>query len=173
MSAAPAYAPVERGANTVPRIQLLDGERIGRDLDARGCAVLPGLVESEDCRAWAGLYANDADFRSRIVMARHGFGRGEYKYFGYPLPAAVQRLRNALHSLLAPVANRWNQAMGPKTRFPDAHESFLAHCHASGQRQPTPLLLQHEAEDYNCRHGVSRIRSGRRHTMGIIFHDAR
>ena len=195
----------------------------------------------------ASLYPRDDVFRSRVVMARHGFGRGEYKYFRYPLPEVVEHLRTAVYPALAPIANRWNEAMGMDVRFPARHGEFLKRCHAAGQNKPTPLLLQYEPGDYNClhqdlygehvfplqlaillsqpdrdfeggefvmteqrprmqtrpmvvpirqgdgvifavrqrpvagtrgtyrvnmRHGVSRIRSGQRHTLGIIFHDA-
>jgi len=234
-------------AAAVDRIQALDWDRASRELDAHGCAVLEGLLPAHQCEALAALYPNDALFRSRVVMGRHGFGRGEYKYFSYPLPELVGGLRTALYPRLAPVANRWNDAMGSDVRYPPEHPDFLARCHAAGQRKPTPLLLQYVADDFNClhqdlygehvfpiqvaillsepgrdftggefvlteqrprmqsraevvplrqgdavafavhhrpvqgtrgpyrvnlRHGVSRIRSGRRHTVGIIFHDA-
>ncbi|HUL71251.1 MAG TPA: 2OG-Fe(II) oxygenase [Gemmatimonadales bacterium] len=224
-----------------------DWARLARDLDARGSAVLENLLPPEECRELAALYPNDLRFRSRIVMSRHGFGSGEYKYFRYPLPETIARLRTGIYPHLAPIANRWNQALGIAVRYPAAHQDFLSRCHAAGQKKPTPLLLQYEVEDYNClhqdlygehvfplqlaivlsepgrdftggefvmteqrprmqsraevvslrqgdgvvfavqhrpvqgtrgvyrvtlRHGVSRIRSGRRHTVGIIFHDA-
>ena len=224
-----------------------DWARISSELDAQGSAVLEGLVSPDECDALAALYQNEERFRSRVVMARHGFGRGEYKYFGYPLPALIGKLRTALYPPLAEIANRWNKAMGFGVRFPDAHAKYLKRCHAAGQRRPTPLLLQYGAGDYNClhqdlygehvfplqltillsrpgrdftggefvmteqrprmqsraevvplaqgdavifavhhrpvqgtrgvyrvnlRHGVSRVRSGHRHTAGIIFHDA-
>jgi hypothetical protein len=224
-----------------------DWERVERDLDARGSAVLERLLSPEECRSLAGLYADDAAFRSRIVMGRHGFGRGEYKYFGYPLPGLVAELRTAVYPHLVPIANQWNEAMGIGVRYPAEHADFLERCDAAGQVRPTPLLLQYQAEDFNClhqdlygehvfplqlaillsepgrdftggefvmteqrprmqsrvevvplrqgdgvvfavsqrpvrgtrgvyrvnlRHGVSRIRSGHRHTLGIIFHDA-
>jgi Uncharacterized protein conserved in bacteria len=225
----------------------VDWERVSRDLDTRGNAVLERLLPPDECRALAALYPDDRVFRSRIVMGRHGFGRGEYQYFDYPLPEPVVALRTALYPHLVATANRWNEAMGIAVRYPAEHAEFVARCHAAGQRKPTPLLLQYEAEDYNClhqdvygahvfpvqvaillsepgrdftggefvmteqrprmqsraevvplrqgdavafavrhrpvpgtrgtyrvnlRHGVSRIRSGRRHTLGIIFHDA-
>jgi hypothetical protein len=223
-----------------------DWTAIESDIDSSGCAVLPGLVGGQDCEALAALYDGD-HFRSRIVMARHGFGRGEYKYLAYPLPDLVAALREQLYPRLVPLANRWNAALGSATRYPPDHAAFLARCHAAGQTRPTPLLLRYEAGDYNClhqdlygehvfplqvavllsepgrdfsggefvlteqrprmqsraevvplrqgdavafavhhrpvqgsrgvyrvnlRHGVSRLRSGRRHTLGIIFHDA-
>jgi len=225
----------------------VDWERVSRDLDARGNAVLEQLLPPDECRALAALYSDDRMFRSRIVMGRHGFGRGEYQYFDYPLPEPVAALRTALYPHLVATANRWNEAMGIAVRYPAEHAKFVARCHAAGQRKPTPLLLQYEADDYNClhqdvygehvfpvqvaillsepgrdftggefvmteqrprmqsraevvplrqgdavafavrhrpvqgtrgayrvnlRHGVSRIRSGQRHTLGIIFHDA-
>ena len=244
---APAMASDGVGSAAVERIDAVDWVRAALELDARGSALLEGLVSPDDCRALAALYSDDSRFRSRIVMARHGFGRGEYQYFAYPLPDLVAALRAALYPRLAPIANRWNEAMGMEVRYPDEHDAFLARCHAAGQRKPTPLLLQYEPDDYNClhqdvygehvfplqvavllsvpgrdftggefvmteqrprmqsraevvplrqgdgvvfavhhrpvegtrgvyrvnlRHGVSRVRSGRRHTMGIIFHDA-
>ncbi len=216
------------------------------DLDSQGWAVLPELLGPAECREIAGLYEN-GQFRSTVVMARHGFGRGEYKYFAYPLPDLVAGLRAALYPQLAPIANRWNEAMGIDVRFPAGHAAFLDRCHAAGQTRPTPLLLQYGPGDYNClhqdlygahvfplqvaillsepgeefeggefvlteqrprmqsrpavvplrrgdavvfavsqrpvqgsrgfyrtvlRHGVSKVRAGRRHTAGIIFHDA-
>jgi hypothetical protein len=221
--------------------------QLEQDLDARGSAVIDQLLSPAQCDELAGLYSAEDRFRSRVLMGRHGFGQGEYKYFRYPLPGIVARLRTALYPRLAPIANRWNAAMGIKARFPESHAQFLKRCHAAGQRRPTPLLLQYGAGDYNClhqdlygehvfplqltillsqpgrdftggefvmseqrprmqsraevvplgkgdavvfavrhrpvqgargiyrvnlRHGVSRVRSGRRHTAGIIFHDA-
>jgi hypothetical protein len=240
-------ATTDSAERAAERIGALDWERVARELDDRGSAVLDGLLSPDECRTLAALYPEDAVFRSRIVMARHGFGRGEYKYFAYPLPEIVNGLRTALYPRLAPIANRWNEAMRIDVRYPSRHAEFLERCHAAGQRKPTPLLLQYDADDYNClhqdvygehvfplqvavllsepgrdftggefvmteqrprmqsraevvplrqgdgvafavlhrpvqgtrgvyrvnlRHGVSRIRSGRRHTMGIIFHDA-
>jgi hypothetical protein len=229
------------------RIAAVDWQHVSAELDARGNARLPSLLAPEECLALADAYEDDTRYRSRIVMARHGFGRGEYKYYAYPLPPLVQELRGALYSRLVPIANRWAQALGLGIRYPDVHEEFLARCHAAGQRRPTPLLLRYDVDDYNClhqdlygehvfplqvavllsqperdfsggefvlteqrprmqsrpevvplqqgdavifavhqrpvqgargiyrvqlRHGVSRLRSGRRHTLGVIFHDA-
>jgi uncharacterized protein len=240
----PAAAAAATPAERVGRI---DWERAGEELGAYGAAVLPKLLTPEECRGVADLYPQDERFRKHIVMARHGFGEGEYKYFAYPLPEPVGALRAALYPRLAPVANAWNERMGIAARYPEAHDAFLALCHAAGQRRPTPLLLQYGPGDYNClhqdlygelafplqvavllsepgedfsggefvlteqrprmqsraevvpltrgdavafavhhrpvegtrgayrvnlRHGVSRVRSGRRHTLGIIFHDA-
>ena len=244
---AEAVAKLDPGDEIAERSQALDWGRAEQDLDARGNAVLAGLLRPEECRALADLYLVDSVFRSRIVMARHGFGRGEYKYFSYPLPEVIAALRTALYPELAPLANRWNKAMGVDVRYPAEHSDFIDRCHEAGQLKPTPLLLQYGVDDYNClhqdlygehvfplqvavllsepgrdftggefvmteqrprmqsraevvplrqgdavvfavhhrpvqgtrgvyrvnlRHGVSRIRSGHRHTMGIIFHDA-
>jgi len=232
---------------TLARLTAFDWPSVEGDLQAQGSAVLPGLLSPATCRALAGLYPDEAVFRSRVVMARHGYGRGEYRYFSYPLPAIVQALREALYPRLVPVANRWNEEMKLDVRYPEQHGEFLARCHAAGQTRPTPLLLQYGEGDYNClhqdlygehvfplqvaillsepgrdftggefvlteqrprmqsrpevvplrqgdavvfavhhrpvqgtrgtyrvklRHGVSRLRSGSRHTVGIIFHDA-
>jgi uncharacterized protein len=229
------------------RVDAIDWTQAGHDLDAQCCAVLKGLLSADQCRALATLYPDDKHFRSRIVMGRHGFGRGEYKYFSYPLPDLIAELRPALYANLHGVANRWNETMGIDIRYPQSHEAFLRRCHAAGQTRPTPLLLQYGAGDYNClhqdlygehvfplqvaillsepgrdftggefvlteqrprmqsraevvplcrgdglvwavrnrpvqgtrgtyrvnmRHGVSRLRSGHRHTVGVIFHDA-
>lgn len=223
-----------------------DWTGIGQALDARGHAVLSRLLSPAQCGDLASLYPKDEGFRSRIVMARHGFGRGEYKYFAYPLPSLVERLRQALFPYLVPIANRWNQELGIPIRYPAELNTFLDRCHGAGQTRATPLILQYVAGDYNClhqdlygehvfplqvaillsrpgsdfaggefvmtertstsqrtdvipldqgdavvftvsrrpatgkrgmrsalmRHGVSVIRSGKRHTMGLIFHDA-
>ena len=121
-------------------------------LDAQGCAVTGPLLTADECEALAASYPEDAPFRSRVIMARHGFGRGEYKYFAYPLPDLVQALRTALYPRLAEIANRWNEAMGIAVRFPAEHEDFLKRCHKAGQPRPTPLLLQYGPGDYNCLH---------------------
>jgi hypothetical protein len=242
-----AAATISSAEEVAARTRALDWDRASEELDAAGNAILEGLLSPEECRSLAGLYPADDIFRSRIVMARHGFGRGEYKYFSYPLPEIVAGLRTALYPRLAPIANRWNEALGLDVRYPAAHAEFIARCHEAGQRKPTPLLLQYQAGDFNClhqdvygehvfplqvaillsqpgrdftggefvmteqrprmqsraevvplrqgdavvftvrnrpvqgirgvyrvnlRHGVSRIRSGHRHTVGIIFHDA-
>ena len=216
-------------------------------LDLHGCAVIDQLITRSECEQLVACYPDDDLFRSRVVMSRHGFGRGEYKYFNYPLPGLIATLRTSLYAQLAPVANRWNAAMGLDVRYPNQHEAFIARCHGAGQLRPTPLLLQYQTGDYNClhqdlygehvfplqaaillsepgrdftggefvlteqrprmqsrvevvplkqgdavvfavsqrpvqgtrgiyrvqmRHGVSRLRSGSRHTAGLIFHDA-
>jgi hypothetical protein len=235
------------GEGVEARVEVLDWPRIAADLDAQGWAMLDRLLTPQQCREIAGLYEGGGQFRSKVVMARHGFGRGEYKYFAYPLPDLVAGLRGALYPRLAPLANRWNEAMGIDVRYPEAHAAFLDRCHQAGQTRPTPLLLQYGEGDYNClhqdlygehvfplqvaillsepgedftggefvlteqrprmqsrpsvvplrrgdavvfavhhrpvrgtrgfyrtilRHGVSTLRSGHRHTLGIIFHDA-
>ncbi|VXC48948.1 conserved hypothetical protein [Massilia sp. 9I] len=226
---------------------MIDWARVAADLDAYGCAIIPGLLTPQDCVAAAALYDRPALFRSRVVMERHGFGRGEYQYFAYPLPAPLAALRGSLYPPLAEIVNRWHTALGSETRFPAEHGDYLARCHAAGQLKPTPLLLRYREGDYNClhqdlygelvfplqvavllsqpgedfeggefvlteqrprmqsraevvplrqgdavvfavnqrpvqgtrgvyrvamRHGVSRLRRGTRHTLGIIFHDA-
>lgn len=224
-----------------------DWAALTANLDARGWAMLPGLLDSATCGAIATGYDDPAQFRSQVVMARHGFGRGEYRYYRYPLPDPIADLRTALYPSLAPIANRWHERLGIATRFPAGHAEFLARCHDAGQARPTPLLLRYGPGDYNClhqdlygehvfplqiavllsrpdedfaggefvlteqrprmqsrvevvplsqgdavvfavnhrpvaggrgdyrvamRHGVSTLRSGQRHTLGIIFHDA-
>ncbi|WP_201756670.1 2OG-Fe(II) oxygenase [Corallococcus silvisoli] len=134
------------------RVRAVDWEGTGRELDARGCAPLERLLTPAECEALARLYDVEQAFRSRVVMARHGFGRGEYKYFDHPLPATVSELRTALYPCLAPIANRWNAAMGIDVRYPDTHADFLARCHEAGQVRPTPLLLRYGVDDYNCLH---------------------
>jgi hypothetical protein len=134
------------------RIDALDWLRVEAALDADGAAVIERLLRADECAALATLYDDDARFRSTVVMARHGFGRGEYRYLAYPLPPLVAALRDAAYARLAPVANRWNEAMNLATRFPATHAEFLARCHAAGQTRPTPLLLRYGAGDYNCLH---------------------
>ena len=239
-----------------PQARMAIGQRIGRldwaslsaELDAHGCATTGVLLEDDECASLAASYAAGGLFRSHIVMARHGFGRGEYKYFAHPLPGTVAGLRAALYPPLADIGNRWNSVLGGGARYPSEHSAFLDRCHAAGQTKPTPLLLQYGPGDYNClhqdlygehvfplqvafllsrpgrdftggefvlteqrprmqsrvevvplrqgegvifpvhhrpmqgsrgayrvtmRHGVSRLHSGHRHTLGIIFHDAK
>ena len=228
-------------------MRALDWRQIEDALNAHGCAVVPGVLDATACAALAAQYDEASHFRSRVVMQRHGFGRGEYQYWAYPLPDVVAALRDQLYGPLAEIANRWHASMGLETRFPPSHADFLARCHAAGQTRPTPLLLRYREGDYNglhqdlygehvfplqlavllsrpqddftggefvlteqrprlqsraevvplaqgdavlfpvaqrpvhgtrgsyrvnMRHGVSRLRSGLRHTLGIIFHDA-
>jgi len=238
---------VARDSGSDEGLGALDWPAIERDLDAYGCATVPKLISRETCCDLAALYPDDARFRSRIVMAAHGFGRGEYKYFANPLPEPIVALRRGFYRRLAPIADRWNEAMGVSVRYPAEHDAFLARCHQAGQKRPTPLLLRYGPGDYNClhqdvygehlfplqvaillsepgrdftggefvlteqrprmqsraevapltqgdgvifavrerpvqgtrgtyrvnlRHGVSRIKSGERFTLGLIFHDA-
>jgi uncharacterized protein len=236
------------GQGSLPaRMETLNWSQITSELDEQGSAVLKSVLALEECVNLASLYPNDAGFRSRVVMGRHGFGRGEYRYFSYPLPGIVQELRTTLYRGLAPLANRWNGSMGIEVQYPAEHAEFIQRCHHAGQSRPTPLLLQYGPGDYNClhqdlygehvfpiqvafllsepgrdfeggefvlteqrprmqsrpevvalhqgdgvafavhhrpvqgtrgiyrvnlRHGVSRLRSGHRHTLGVIFHDA-
>ncbi|CBV43778.1 2OG-Fe(II) oxygenase [Halomonas elongata] len=136
----------------VTRLATLDWQHIESDLDIRGMAILPGLLDEGECRLLGGLYARRELFRRHIEMARHGFGHGEYRYFAYPLPRLVAELRAALYVRLVPIANRWNLAMRQERRYPRQHVDFLAECHAAGQHRPTPLLLRYHAGDNNCLH---------------------
>jgi hypothetical protein len=138
--------------NMVERVKALDWERVSQDLDAQGSAMIERLLNPVECDALAELYPEDGIFRSRVVMARHGFGRGEYKYFSYPLPDIIAGLRTAIYPHLVPLANRWNAAMGIDVRYPEKHADFLARCHDAWQLRPTPLLLQYGEGDYNCLH---------------------
>jgi uncharacterized protein len=133
-------------------LKSMDWQAAGRDLDERGWALLPRLLGPADCRSTAALWREEARFRSRVVMARHGFGEGEYRYFAYPLPGLVGELRAALYPPLANVANGWQASLGREERFPTAHEDYLARCRAAGQARPTPLLLRYGPGDYNCLH---------------------
>lgn len=130
----------------------VDWSRLEDELEARGYGVAPALLAAEACAGVVALYAEEARFRSRVVMARHGYGRGEYKYFAYPLPALVQTLREQLYPPLARIANRWSERLRSDLRYPERHADFLARCHAAGQTRPTPLLLRYVADDYNCLH---------------------
>ena len=230
-------------------MEALDSEfgAASAELDAQGWSVLPRLLADEECDALSSLYDSERGFRSRVVMQRHGYGRGEYRYFSYPLPPLVQRLRTRLYPYLSAIANQWHERLGNEVRFPSTHAAFIERCHEAGQVKPTPLLLRYGPDDYNClhqdlygehvfplqiavllseperdfeggefvlteqrprmqsrvtvvplgkgdavvfavntrpvkgvrgdyqvklRHGVSRVRSGNRHTLGVIFHDA-
>jgi hypothetical protein len=243
-----SHATSFRAVDIDTRVKEHDWTDIAAHLDAHGWATLPRLLTATEADAIAALYEDDRMFRSHVVMARHGFGRGEYKYFKYPLPDTLSELRTSLYSRLVPIANRWNEAMGIDVRYPAAHAEFITRCHNAGQTRPTPLLLQYGEGDFNAlhqdvygehvfplqvmvllsepekdftggefvlteqrprmqsrvevvplsrgdavvwavrnrpvqgtrgsyrvnmRHGVSRIRSGHRQTVGVIFHDAK
>jgi len=134
------------------RIGAIDWNIAGKKLAQHGHVLLPSMLSVAECEDIAAMYAHRDTFRSRVVMARHGYGRGEYQYFAYPLPPLIADLRTALYEALVPVANRWHDAMRIATRFPERHAGFLARCHAAGQLRPTPLLLRYGADDYNCLH---------------------
>lgn len=134
------------------RLNGVDWTRLNADLDERGCAIVECCLSASECRELAASYDENSTFRSRVVMERHGFGRGEYRYFSYPLPATVASLREALYARLVPIANRWNEVLNTETRFPAAHADFLARCHAAAQTKPTPLLLRYGPGDFNCLH---------------------
>jgi hypothetical protein len=134
------------------RVGQIDTPALETGLDAQGWSVLPSLLTSPQCDEIAHLYDKDDRFRSRVVMACHGFGRGEYRYFSYPLPSLILGLRTTLYPRLAPVANQWHERMGMQARFPPSHDEFIARCAAAGQTRPTPLLLRYGAGDYNCLH---------------------
>ena len=134
------------------RVSAVEWVRLAADLDAGGAAIIGGLLGASECRELAALYTEERHFRSRVIMSRHGFGRGEYQYFRYPLPPLLEDLRKRLYPYLAPVANRWNQRLRIATRYPPTLERFLARCHKAGQSRPTPLLLRYGAGDYNCLH---------------------
>ena len=236
------------GESIASRMHALDWALVGAELDEHGWAMSEKVLSVEECTSIAGFYENDDRFRSQVVMARHGFGRGEYKYFSYPLPEIIADLRTAIYPRLVPIANRWNESIGIAVRYPAEHEQFLARCHQAGQVRPTPLLLSYGKDDFNAlhqdlygehvfpfqvafllskpeedftggefvlteqrprmqsraavvplgqgdavifavhhrpvqgkrgfhkvnmRHGVSRLRSGHRRTLGVIFHDAK
>jgi hypothetical protein len=152
MNARDKSAMVIESAAVSERLTSIDWQRIAEDLDQQGNALIERLLTPAECEALRTLYPADEVFRSRVVMERHGFGRGEYKYFSYPLPDIVADLRATLYPRLASIANRWNASMGIEVRFPETHAAFIRRCHAAGQRRPTPLLLQYGAGDYNCLH---------------------
>ena len=138
--------------NLAPRVAAFDWPEIEASLDRQGYATLPGLLERRECETIAALYEDDARFRSRVVMERHAFGLGEYKYLRYPLPPLVETLRRACYPRLAPVANRWRGSLREQGKFPPDLEAYLRDCHAAGQTRPTPLILKYEADGYNCLH---------------------
>jgi uncharacterized protein len=153
MSALPAMVLATASPLTaVARLASADWPRLAAELDARGTATLPGLLDRETCRVVAASYGDDSKFRARVNMAQHGFGRGEYRYFDHPLPFDLPGLRAALYAGLAPLANRWHERLERTSRFPTTHAEFLARCHAAGQSRPTPLLLRYGPGDYNCLH---------------------
>lgn len=152
MPAANRHGTPYDGQDFEATVAALDWARIESELDAQGVGLTGPLLDAGACAALRGLYGEPARFRSRIVMARHGFGRGEYQYFAHPLPEPIAALRPLVYARLAPIANRWNETLGIAQRYPDSLEAFLALCHAAGQRRPTPLLLKYEAGDYNCLH---------------------
>lgn len=145
-------APIDPPLDQRARASAIDWTRIGEALDLEGYALARGLLRADECAALAGCYGDDRLFRSTITMARHGFGQGEYRYFGYPLPPIIATLRTALYAHLAPIANRWNQVLGIACRFPSDHETYLARCRRAGQTRPTPLILRYREGDYNCLH---------------------
>ena len=148
----PARIPAVEGHDDAVARGKYDWAGVEQSLDAYGHAVLPGLLTPAQCEALAGLYPQQARFRTRIAMARHGFGRGEYQYFAYPLPRLVERLRQGLYEKLAPIANRWNRSLGIEARYPNELDAFLLRCRQAGQARPTPLILQYGEGDYNCLH---------------------
>ena len=152
MTAARVAAVMPAPQSAAGRWAAADWARVAADLDERGTATVPALFDRDTCRAIAASYDDESRFRSRVIMARHGFGRGEYRYFAYPLPFDLSAAREALYAGLAPLANRWNERLKVETRFPATHREFLARCHAAGQPRPTPLLLKYGAGDYNCLH---------------------
>jgi hypothetical protein len=139
-------------AKRTNRTQHYDWQTITDHLDAQGWALLPEVLDAGECQSLAGLYDDERGFRSHVLMARHGFGRGEYRYFDYPLPPLVETLRTSLYPHLAPLANHWCSTMGLDVQFPESHADFIARCQAAGQTKPTPLLLRYVAGDYNCLH---------------------
>jgi len=148
----PARRAPTASRKAAARVSAADWTRIAADLEARGAATTGPLLTPAECRALTALYAAETGYRKRVIMARHGYGQGEYKYFAYPLPPLVAELRKALYPRLAPIALRWYAAMGRKADLPDTLAGYLARCHAAGQTRPTPLLLRYGAGDYNCLH---------------------
>lgn len=148
----PAASKIRSAPQLEKRIDELDWQRIQTELDSHGVGLTGPLLAPGECAMLAGLYADESRFRSRIIMARHGFGSGEYQYFANPLPEPITSLRPAVYARLAPIANRWNEALGIAQRYPATLDAFLALCHEAGQTRPTPLLLKYGAGDYNCLH---------------------
>jgi len=148
-SSAAWIEPAESGGARAPTI---DGSRIEEALDDHGYAIARHLLQPDDCAALVASYTDDHLFRSTIVMARHGFGQGEYRYFAYPLPAIIAALRTILYATLAPIANRWSAALDTDSRYPLDHKTYLARCRRAGQTRPTPLILRYRVDDYNCLH---------------------
>jgi hypothetical protein len=134
------------------RVDSIDWAKVRADLDVQGWAVVPKLLTHAEADGISNLYPQEEGFRGHVVMARHGFGRGEYKYFSYPLPSLIQTLRAAVYPHLVPIANQWHERMRKEGRFPPEHAAFLERCHEAGQVRPTPLLLEYAPEDYNCLH---------------------
>ena len=145
-------APASAAKAAEARVARYDWPKLSEELGGYGCAMLENLLSREECRQIAGLYPHDDRFRSRVIMARHGFGQGEYRYFKYPLPDLLGGLRAALYPPLATIANEWSARMGIDRRYPSAHAAFLKQCHDAGQTRPTPLLLQYVPGDFNCLH---------------------
>lgn len=152
MPAANRHGTPYDGQDFEATVAALDWARVESELDAQGVGLTGPLLDAGACAALRGLYGEPARFRSRIVMARHGFGRGEYQYFAHPLPEPIAALRPLVYARLAPIANRWNETLGIAQRYPESLDAFLALCHQAGQQRPTPLLLKYEAGDYNCLH---------------------
>jgi uncharacterized protein len=148
----PEVGPAPSAGAIRRRVEDIDWTRVHGDLDAQGWAMVSQLLTEAEADSIAALYHQEKGFRSQVIMARHGFGRGEYKYFSYPLPPLVQELRTATYPRLAPLANQWHERMGKEVRFPSDHNGFLDRCHKAGQLRPTPLLLEYGPEDYNCLH---------------------
>jgi hypothetical protein len=139
-------------AESIDRADAIPWDAVSSALDAEGWALLPQLLSAAECDQVSGLYDSGQGFRSQVNMARHGFGRGEYRYFSYPLPPLVHELRTSIYPHLAPLANRWHERMGKAVRFPAEHAAFIERCHQAGQTRPTPLLLKYGPDDYNCLH---------------------
>lgn len=150
--APPEAAPRTVSATIDSRVDNIDWAKLRADLDVQGWAVAPHLLTHMEADSIAGLYNQQQGFRSQVIMSRHGFGRGEYKYFSYPLPPLIQALRTAAYPRLAPIANQWHERMRNEVRFPEDHAAFLERCHRAGQVRPTPLLLEYGPDDYNCLH---------------------